>query len=664
MGKKKQKAFQSRKNQLVLISFVILCAFGAVCAFVDLKLLWICLAFAVFEAFSIFLWERLSKKSGGLEKGEKLLDDNMSLELLSDFCEGVAVLDRQGRILWYNQSFLDTVGENQVVYNTELNALLDTKVPMSKFYDYRFDKNKVEVFTKAGRFCVVPYVFGHKDEYYITVWYDQKEIDELVYNANIRKPIISYISVDNYSEASGSMQNNYRAVTAKIFVLLKEWAQTLDAVIHEVERDRYILIMEAGRIEEITATKFDILDKVREISTDNVDIPVTISIGCANIDGSLVDKEAAAHRALDLALQRGGDQAVLKTANATEFYGGRTKTVQKRTKIRSRIVAGELTSLIKKSGNVLIMGHRYADHDSIGSCVGVARLAEEHCDKINIVVNLNDINLKNIFEKLKGIEKYEDTFVDAATAQELVRPDTLLVICDVNNSAMFESPELYGSVPNVVIIDHHRKTGEFVITPKITYIEPSASSASELVSEILEQALPQGSLLKEEAELLFSGIILDTKQFTRNTGTRTFSAALYLRGEGANPGEAQMLFKTDLKEFLREVKFESNVVIYKNVIAISVYEGLAVPADKIAASKAAERLLAVEGVSASFVLCIVDNAVHISARSSGSVNVQLILEKLHGGGHFDSAGAQLKDMPMKNALSMLKEAIDEYLNND
>ncbi|MBE6551096.1 MAG: hypothetical protein E7665_03050 [Ruminococcaceae bacterium] len=654
----------ARMRTVVFISAGVLAAFSAVCAKVDVNLTYVGLFLAILELSAYFAYSiATAKKNSITEKNFPVLS-NITLDFLMQFIYPVVIVDSEGVIIWYNKSFSDNVMSSTVLYNLNLNDVLPEKINMKHLGNDKSD-GRFRATLAENSYDVSSYtVSAGKKLYYLTVWQDRSEVTKLENEIKEKNPIVSYISVDNYSDSVSSRQNDYRTVTAKIAMLLQNWASEHNAILRETDRDRYIMIMEEKYLASMMEKKFDILDDVRDLSEDSMDVPVTISIGVAFVDGSFSEKEEVAHTALDLALQRGGDQAVVKTKTAIEFYGGRTKTVQKRTKIRSRIVAGELTSLIKKSGNVLIMGHRYADHDSIGSCVGVARLAEEHCDKINIVVNLNDINLKNIFEKLKGIEKYEDTFVDAATAQELVRPDTLLVICDVNNSAMFESPELYGSVPNVVIIDHHRKTGEFVITPKITYIEPSASSASELVSEILEQALPQGSLLKEEAELLFSGIILDTKQFTRNTGTRTFSAALYLRGEGANPGEAQMLFKTDLKEFLREVKFESNVVIYKNVIAISVYEGLAVPADKIAASKAAERLLAVEGVSASFVLCIVDNAVHISARSSGSVNVQLILEKLHGGGHFDSAGAQLKDMPMKNALSMLKEAIDEYLNND
>ncbi len=648
----------------VFISACVLAAFSAVCAKADINLTYVGLFLAVLELAVYFAYSVISTKKNAINEKNFPVLSNITLDFLMQFIYPVVIIDSDGVIIWYNKSFSENVVSSTVLYNLNLNDVLPEKINMkhlgSDKHDGRFRATLAENSYDVSSYTVS----AGKKLYYLTVWQDRSEITKLENEIKEKNPIVSYISVDNYSDTISNRQNDYRTVTAKIAILLQNWASEQNAILREIDRDRYIMIMEERYLVSLMEKKFDILDDVRDISADNVDVPVTISIGVAFVDGTFGEKEETAHTALDLALQRGGDQAVVKTKTAIEFYGGRTKTVQKRTKIRSRIIAGELTSLVKRSGNVLIMGHRYADHDSIGSCVGIARLAGEFCEKVNIVVNVNDINLKNIFEKLNGIDTYEDMFVDAATAQELVRPDTLLVICDVNNCAMFESPELYNTVPNVVIIDHHRKTGEFVINPKITYIEPSASSASELVAEILEQTMLPGSLLKEEAELLFSGIILDTKQFTRNTGTRTFSAALYLRGEGANPADAQMLFKTDLKEFLREVKFESNVVIYKNIIAISVYEGIAVPADKIAASKAAERLLAVEGVSASFVLCIVDNAVHISARSSGSVNVQLILEKLNGGGHFDSAGAQLKDMPMKNALSMLKGAIDEYLNNE
>ena len=650
------------KQQFLLLSTVVLGAYCAVCAWVDLRLLPIGVAFGAFLWVSVALWDRLVLRGrGSADKGAQLVNSHVTLDLLSDFADGIAVVDAQGKLLWYNKSFVQAMGDRPVTYQAELNRLLTEKFPLNRLADFDPEgEEKLMAYTPTGVYGVASYPLGQQGESFLTVWYDQKQLTQLQEKARFENPIICYIAVDNYSEAAGFMQSNYRAVTANISVLLKEWAQSLNGVLHEVERDRYSLVMEEGRLLEVTEKKFDILDRVREISTDNVDIPVTVSIGCAGMDGTLPEKEDAARRALDLALQRGGDQAVLKTRTATEFYGGRTKTVQKRTKIRSRIIAGELMGLMKNASNVLIMGHQYADHDSIGSCVGMARLAGEYCSKVNIVVNYDDVNLRAIFKKLRGLDYYKNMFIDGHSAQDLVSSTTLLVICDVNNVRCFEAPHLYETCATTVIIDHHRKTDEFAIQPRISYIEPSASSASELVSEILEQALHPGTLLKEEAELLFAGMLLDTKQFARNTGVRTFSAALYLRGEGANPGEAQMLFGTQLEDFSREVRFETNVTTYRGIFAIAVAEGPADMEDKIAASKAADRLLSIDGVLASFALCQIDGVVHISARSSGKVNVQLILEKLNGGGHYDAAGAQVKNATMGTALTQLKAAIDQY----
>lgn len=653
----------NQRLQIIVISLAVLCAYCAVCAFVDLKLLWIGAAFAAFEICGLVILDRLAGRGRLLlEKGGKLLDNDVSLRLLVNFSDGIAVLDKNGRILWYNDAFCRVTALENIGADTDVNDLLVRRIDMIALLECAINGGgeRLEAQTRTGLFGVVPYQFGANNEFYLTVWYDLSEVESLKNEARIKNPVILYVTVDNSAESSGYMQGSYRAVTAKISILLKDWAQSLDAVIHEVDRDRYAVIMEEGRLAEITEKKFDVLDSVRELSAEQTDIPVTVSIGCACVDGGFSEKDEASRRALDLALQRGGDQAVLKTRSATEFYGGRTKTVQKRTKIRSRIIAGELIGLMKNADNVLIMGHRYADHDSVGACVGIARLAGEFSKKVNIVVNPDDVNLKPIFKKLRGIGFYEDKFIDGSAAQDLIGTGTLLVICDVNNVKMFEAPSLFENCASAAIIDHHRKTEEFAVTPKISYIEPSASSASELVSEILEQALSPGTLLKEEAELLFAGMLLDTKHFSRNTGVRTFSAALYLRGEGAIPGEAQLLFGTRLDEFAREVRFESSVVVYRGIFAISAWDGEATNEDRIAASKAADRLLGIDGVRASFALCQIDGVVHISARSSGKVNVQLILEKLNGGGYFDAAGAQMKDVSLKEAMNLLKKAIDEF----
>jgi c-di-AMP phosphodiesterase-like protein len=309
------------------------------------------------------------------------------------------------------------------------------------------------------------------------------------------------------------------------------------------------------------------------------------------------------------------------------------------------------------------MGHRNPDFDSVGSCVGLARLCL-HCGvKPRIIVDKNNGNFKDCSERLLDVGEYRDIFVDAASGMDLIRSDTLLIIVDANNFAILEEPAIAENVSAIAIIDHHRKTAELKREPVLNYIDPSASSACELVTEILEQCLPVGSMLKEEATVILSGIMVDTQNFTRSTGTRTFAAAMYLRGEGGNSEIAHTFFNEDFEDFSAEAKFGTNVTIYRDSIAITTSMGSGNASDRVAASKAADKLLNVKNVDASFALVLIDNVIHISARSNGTINVQLILEKLNGGGHYNIAGAQLSGRNMKDALIRLKGAIDEYLDN-
>ena len=281
---------------------------------------------------------------------------------------------------------------------------------------------------------------------------------------------------------------------------------------------------------------------------------------------------------------------------------------------------------------------------------------------MNIVVNQNDPSIKAATARVAALPEYSDIFVDNLIGQDMIHSDTLLVIVDVNNPEQFAAPDIADNVDKIAIIDHHRKTGDYKRRPVITYIEPSASSACELISEILEQALPIGGLHREEADVLYAGMLLDTKQFSRNTGVRTFSAALYLRSEGANPTEVQYFFKAGLDDFMREARFAMNVVTYRQIFAIAMSDANGTPPDRIAAAKAADKLLGVSGVMASFALVSIDGSIHISARSAGNVNVQLILEKIGGGGYYEAAGALLKNVSMTAALQSLKGAIDEYMS--
>jgi c-di-AMP phosphodiesterase-like protein len=362
-----------------------------------------------------------------------------------------------------------------------------------------------------------------------------------------------------------------------------------------------------------------------------------------------------------MALQRGGDQVVVKSEDNFDFYGGKTKTVQKQDKVRSRVIANELIGLLSTAENVIVMGHKYPDFDAFASCIAVLRLAKFCGVKAFIVCDKTTKTLAPCFSKIEGDPEYEHVFIDKTEAQDMIRSDTLAVLVDVNNIDFCEAPDIVNTARDVVIIDHHRKTSEFKIQPKISYIEPSASSASELLCEFLEQIIPLKTLPKIEADFLLAGIFLDTKNFTHNTGIRTFASAMYLKGEGANPLDARAFFNMELEDFRSEASFETNVVMYRSFIALALNENEDnPPIARVNASRAADRLLSVSGVRASFALCRIGDSVHISARSQGKINVQLILEKIGGGGHFDSAGAQLKGSTVSNAVSLLREAIDEY----
>lgn len=490
---------------------------------------------------------------------------------------------------------------------------------------------------------------------------DVSELRSLAEDARRSEAVVCQIVVDNLSDVGAYDQDRFRDCSSRVAAVLSQWAKECEGILKEYERDKYLLIMSAGHLAECVERRFDVLDRIRDIRVGA--IPVTVSVGICCTGNTLAEREKGAAGALEYAIQRGGDQIVVRGESSTECYGGRTKTVQKRTKVRSRVIAGQLVAYMEKASNVLVMGHRFADFDAFGACIGVARLAMLAGAKVNIVSDMSDPALDECRRAFAAEEAYSGVFVDSADALELVTSTTLLVVVDVNNPALMEAPELLGACSDYAVIDHHRKIAEFEREPLISYIEPSASASCELVAEMLEQMLGSGDSIPLEAQMMMAGIILDTKQFAANTTARTFSAALYLRSQGANPTEAMRYFRTPLEDYVREAKFRTNVVVYRSVIAIALGDGEGENADRIAAAKAADKLLTVEGVRASFALIRIDGVVHISARSSGDINVQLILEQLKGGGHYDAAGAQVEAKSVSDALAMLKHAVDSYLDD-
>ncbi len=598
----------------------------------------------------------------GSQQSETFLG-SLTLDLMIKMPQPVMICNADGKIIWYNSAFTDRLGRRNI---TGINFEDFIGRSLSEIKSGDSDSGTRVALDERSYYVRVFSVSSKNKKYLLTLWDDVTELEALEKHIADEETQVAYILADNLEELSQYTKDGVRNAANEVDKILKEWVVGANGILKEYQSNRYVFIFRAAEMADFVDKKFEVLDRIREVRVGESSFSVTVSMGVSDIQGTLLEKEKVASDALDMALQRGGDQVVVKSAKGLEFYGGKSQSVQKRTKVRSRVIANELASQITKSSRVIIMGHRMPDFDCIGASFGIARLCAFCGVPFNIVANVKDANFKKCYDRIKNQPEYRDgnVFVNASEAQDLIASDSLTVIVDVNNKTQLEAPEIVAISPRTVYIDHHRKTAEFDEAPLISYIEPSASSASELVAEILDQSMPSGSLTKDEADVMYSGILLDTKQFTRNAGVRTFGAALYLRGEGASPSDALTLFKSGLSDFISEAKFESNVVVYRKMMAISVNDSKDNTAsDRISAAKAADKLLTVEDVKASFALCRIDDSIHISARSSGEINVQLILEKINGGGHFDSAATKLTGS-MNEALTMLKNAIDEYMTEN
>ncbi len=591
---------------------------------------------------------------------------NMTLDVLPKLYMPVIISDMNGKIIWFNKTFTTVSGSKSGYYGKNIDQICPNTIDDIINAEESEEGLSTVAFNQFYNVKAYP-VKTSSNHYCITVWNNKNELNEAYKELKNENTLIAYIMIDNLDELLQHIQEKYREVSNEVATLLREWAESVDGILKEFQRDKFVFVFKERYLDDFINSKFSILDKIRDVRVGSGSLPVTISIGLSCVGNTLAEKEKEAQAALDMALQRGGDQAVIKTEHDMNIYGGRTQSVQKRTKVRSRVTANELISLMAESSNVLIMGHTNPDFDCFGSCIGMARMAIFCGTPVNIIVDTEDRNIAKCFDLLKDLPEYNYMFIGKDEALDRINHDTLLCICDVNNQKQLEAPEVAENVERIVYVDHHRKTAEFKIKPQIAYIEPSASSASELVAEFLEQTLSAGMLPHEEASLLLAGIMLDTKQFSKNIGVRTFSAGYYLQNEGASPRKIQELFKSDLDDLKREAKFETNVKVYRDIFAITTNTTKDIassdPSDRVAAAKAADKLLSIDGILASFAICKIENTVHISARSTGKINVQMIIEKLGGGGHFDAAATQIKDVSVNEAFTQLKEAIDDYADN-
>ena len=610
---------------------------------------------------------RKRMKTGDFTEIKGSIFGTLSLDFIQNLYMPVLICDDKGKIVWYNSALSATLHAKGVLYGKYLDSICNATIERIMKSEERVEvsfvsageivEENTDVFVAKGYQTV-----SRGRMYYITIFENVTEEELLQKRLEDEDTLIAYAMIDNLDELLQYVQELYSTAASDVDAILRRHMEKVGGIVREYGHNKFMCVFSKEHLADFTRDRFSMLDDIREIYVGESTLPVTISMGIAVIEGTLYEKERATQSALDMALQRGGDQVVIKSAEGFEYYGGKTKTVQKRTKVRARVIANELLMLLSAAENVLIMGHKFPDFDAFASCLAIWRLARYCGVEALIVTDRETKAIAPCFKRLENMPEYENIFIDKTEAQDMIRSGTLAVVVDVNNIGFCEAPDVVNTVRDVVIIDHHRKTAEFEKKPKIVYIEPSASSVSELLSEFLEQVLLPGTLPKVEADFLLAGMLLDTKMFTKNTGVRTFSSAMYLRGEGASPSDAQAFFKMEIDDFLSEAHFESNVMLYKSVMAIALNENEDnSPSVRINAARAADRLLNVEGVMAAFTLCRIGDTVHISGRSQSKINVQLILEKMGGGGHFDSAAVQMKSYTVPSALHALQAAIDEYL---
>lgn len=587
--------------------------------------------------------------------------ENITRAAVLSFPDPIVVVNSSGIIKWYNPSFVELCGKRNL-FGTKIQDIFPA-VRLTVFLECG---EGIQEFSYNGRdFILTGEVASSSDgttsETVIGLSFSNvSEIARLNKKLDEKRGVVCTAIIDNYDEVFKETPNsNHGSLIGDIERCVSLWAEKGNGVYRRYERDKYIMLFEAANFETLLDEKFTILDDVKEINQGNK-IPVTLSIGVGATEGDLKENDRLSTIALDMALGRGGDQAVVKSDDGYAFFGAKSLGVEKTTKVKARVVAKSLCRLIDSHSKVVIMGHKNSDFDSFGASVGLFRAVMDRNKSVYIAMDRVRNNAGEILHDLLIQPEYAEGIISYDRAASVVDGDTLLIIVDTHRPSMVEFPELLGKAGSLALIDHHRRSEEFIENLALSYHEPYASSACEMVAEVLQYMSDEQGLSVQEAEALYSGIYMDTKGFTFKTGARTFETAAYLRKMGVDPIGVHKMFRNDLDMYIQKSKVISAARVYRNNIAIAVCEEPCKNVQLVVA-QAADELLNINNIEASFVLANVSNRIMISGRSLGGINVQVILEKLGGGGHSTIAGAQLENSSLTIAELKLHNAIDEVL---
>ena len=579
------------------------------------------------------------------------------------------IMETDGSVIWKSSKFVSEFANtdiNNVIKNLAKEIKLD--ILESKLNKETMKNSSIEKQIEIGKntYKVLgEYVKSRKkkqNDYMMTLYFiDYTEYLTTLKKLENEKSCVGFIMIDNYDEMIELLPDDKKAlILAEVEKKIFDWASRNNGAIVKSDRRTYAYFIEQKDLEKIKEQKFDILDEIKDIDTDET-VTLTLSIAISNEGETNYEKYKSAQVAMDIVLGRGGDQAVVRENEKYIFYGGRTLEVEKRTKVKARTVARALEQIITESENVIIMGHVNTDIDSIGSSLGIYRLARSLEKEAYIVNTSSALSIDSFIEALKREDEYKGIFVNKTEALNKITKETLLVVVDTNKNSYVEIPELLEETNKIVVIDHHRKSPDFIQNTILTFHEVYASSAAELVTEILQYVETVINLTEFETEGLYAGIMTDTKNFTFKTGVRTFEAAAFLRKKGVDILKVKRWFQSNLKSYNQIADIVKSADIINESIAISIYEQEDKNANLICA-KAADELLTISEITASFVLGKSGEKVFVSGRSIGDINVQIILEKLGGGGHITVAGAQLEGMTLEEAKQELIIRINEYFS--
>ena len=623
----------------------------------------------------IALWIYFSRKRGIAAAMVEFAAsyNQMQLQVMNEMLVAYAVADENGRLLWMNREFVRIMGGEKSAPKNLLTLFPEIKreqlatggdvVTLHSSYgdrNYRIDLHQVSVTRTEEGEDALPAVFDSE----VTAVYLLDETQTLKYmqQINDQKLVAGLIYLDNYDEALESVEEVRRSLlTALIDRKINKYIAGMNGIVKKMEKDKYFFAIKQQYMPKIQEDRFSILEDVKTVNIGN-DMAVTLSIGIGMNGETYSQNYEYARTSIDMALGRGGDQAVVKDAEKIQYYGGKAQQMEKTTRVKARVKAHALRELMETKDRLLIMGHRLSDIDSFGAAVGIYRIATAMNKKANIVVNEVTSSVRPMMDRFVGNSEYpEDLFLTGQKAAELVDGGTMLVVVDVNRPSITDEPALLKLVKTIVVLDHHRTSSEIIDSAVLSYVEPYASSACEMVAEILQYIMDGIKVRPAEADAMYAGIVIDTQNFTNQTGVRTFEAAAYLRRSGADITRVRKLFRENMVDYQAKAEAVRLAEVYMDSFAISVCPSDGLDSPTIIGAQAANELLEIRGIKASVVLTPYNGVIYYSARSIDEVNVQVMMEKLGGGGHRTIAGAQIADISVEEGKERLKAVIRQML---